>query len=211
MMKFVKCEQAPSVSTLAVQNSETPEISVPRVQNTKIPRRTTTVKKLGRSTTVKKWVPTVSGDGHVQGVENPLREKNERKEGWFFKDGLGIFVTAPMAGYVKARDYMVPSFDKSLKERDEKDFTSKSLTWWEGRYEKSNAPDAPSDYSDNTAKSRSNRGERLDARHFSSNCAIELELFKVCLKDRNHTGNKCLDLQSDFRKCQKSVHLAEQK
>jgi hypothetical protein len=84
----------------------------------------------------------------------------------------------------------------------------KPTTVWDGaEYEnnnKSTALMAPADYEKNEHRMKSMKTEKLSARHFSSSCAVELELFKVCVKDRFHTGNtaaQCKVLQEDFRRC----------
>lgn len=162
-----------------------------------------------RKTTVKKYVPTVCASGHVAGVMS-MQHKNlkDRPESWVTRCPLlnpWVLITKPMDWYVRG------SGKVTTKRQIE---STTSSTFWDHDKDQAvnNAAQAPADYSSNDARRRSNKAEKLSARHFQSNCSIERELFQVCLKDRFHSTSShtlgqgrqsdCLDLQAKFKQCQ---------
>lgn len=185
-----------------------------------------------RRTTIKKVLPTVSDGGQnafVAGVEGLSKKNAEKHEGQptafrMFHTLItrGVLMIPAMTALAPLEFMRRRSDQKHLervaakKELQAKGLVEdpveqevvKSTTVWDmDGYEGPNMNDksaAPADYEKPEHRIKSMKGERLNARHFSSNCAIELELFKVCLKDRFHSGNKCSDLRENFKKCQES-------
>lgn len=227
----VQCKTA-AIMTDGV-NVENPAPTLPKMQPepTTQPKSETTKTGKRRKTTIKKLVPTVSSNGFIGGCETLVAKNQKEHPQNTFLQAFTCFMRAPILAIpyaialapMEMMRYLSDS--KHKKSLDGKKALMaetpaevpvtpalpvvKSSTAWDGEYDKAakdvnNTNQAPLDYDKNEFRLKSMKAEKLSSRHLASNCAVELELFKVCLKDRFHSGtkNQCRDLLDDFKKCQ---------
>jgi hypothetical protein len=187
--------------------------------------------KPSRKTTVKKIMPTVAESGQIHGIESMHQKNLQDKPDSVWKSmyracgPLGPNpITTPIAMVIlgplellrwrsETKHAKLKAEQKALADANPEPLKPKTVTVWDGDAYVNGNKDAqsmaPADYDKNEFRIKSMRTENLNARHLSSNCAIELELFKTCVKDRFHTGNTsrhdCKDLHEEFRRCNNGV------
>lgn len=137
-----------------------------------------------------KVVPTLAGGGNVQGMQT-LNEKNNREHPDTIASKMlnpWTLLTAPigmMAGTIPQTDAQI--------QRSGKDY---GVPW-------DQKLDARSDTSDEKRLAFM-KCENMGAKHMSSSCAVERELFLACTKDRAHHNQQCDTLLENFRACTRS-------
>lgn len=157
--------------------------------------------------TTKKYVPTVGGSGHVAGVESMENKNIKNREAHWSATWLDPWklVTKPMDLVAKAST----RFSEPVKIPE----TKNPPTSWDAEFDARKdhvAASAPVDYNRNEDRRKSIKAERLSMKHFQSNCSVELEVFKVCLKDRFHNKTNCDDYLNQFRTCQETMVIDNQ-
>lgn len=188
----IQCEDAVNVSsnTLATTNDVDEFIQKPRKIQTRRKKNTT-----------KKYVPTIGGGGHVAGAESTLKKNLQREPHW------AATWLDPWSLLTKPLDLVVGNGNKRSTPAKIADVKNPPTSWdvqFDDRKQHV-AASAPVDYNRNEDRLKSIKAERLSMRHFRSNCAVELEIFKVCLKDRFHNNTNCDDYQDKFRACQEEM------
>jgi len=141
--------------------------------------------------TTKKWMPTQhGGNGHVSGVES-LNKKNEEKHGswggWRFHPGAWLMIPA-LAAFKTAKA------------------VSDMRAARQGETDKPEPKPLEFHVNDDKSKLKGMKAVRADAKHVtSSNCAMERELWQLCVKDRFNKGVDCKARLDMFRDCQASL------
>lgn len=153
--------------------------------------KTESVQEPVKRRTTKKWMPTQhGGNGHVSGVES-LNKKNMEKHGdwgafrfhpgaWLMVPALAVFKTAKTVSDMRA---------------------SRQL-----ETEKAEAKPLEIHVNEDRNKLKGMKAVRADAQHVnSSNCAMEREMWQLCVKDRMNKGQDCKARLDMFRSCQASL------
>lgn len=167
--------------------------------------------KKARRTTVRKVMPIMSENGHVQGPESLNTKRkglpNTESKSWMQEFRFTNVFTMPLRAYTNARDLVAgdPEEKRRIQREEEAKKKPSSTSAWDNPYGANEThmkqANAPSDYSMNEHNLKSMKAEKLSARHMRSSCAVERELFYMCLKERKREGNNCVDKQQAFRRC----------
>jgi hypothetical protein len=161
--------------------------------------------KMKRRSTTKKYVMTVGASGHVAGVESMQQKKKHSKNNEISRvSQFPLF--NPWVLITKPLELLANRAQPLAEKKDPLNPSVASKTIWDAEIDnEKKAWDhaSPESYNSNEARRKSHKAEKLSARHFSSSCAVERELFQVCLKDRFRTDQAdCLDLREKWRQCQ---------